>query len=132
VKVLHSEPVKDILHAEEIDFNLRRQFEGKFRTIKITYTYKEIDGIPPAKSGSRPFCQQMMQQKDAQGNPREWTLQELKDAEIGVLKLGIENLSKMELPEDLILYRGGFYRNPETGTTTPFCRHEWKVNVRLV
>ena len=131
VKVLHSEPVKDILHAEKIDFNLRRQFEGKFRTIKITYTYKEIDGIPPAKGGSRPFCQQMMQQKDAQGNPREWTLQELKDAEIGVLKLGIENLQKMVLPEDLILYRGGFYRNPETGTTTPFCRHEWKVNVRL-
>jgi len=127
IKVLHSEPVKDILHAKEIDFNLRKQFEGKFRTVKVTYTYKEIDGIPSAKSGSRPFCKDMMSMKG-----REWTLEELISAENETLKLGMENLADMNLPEDLILYRGGFYRNPETGITTAFCRHEWKVNVRIV
>lgn len=127
VKVLHSESVKDIIHAEQIDLDLRKQFEGKFRTVKITYTYKEIDGIPEAKSGSRPFCKDMMSMKG-----REWTLEELISAENETLKLGMENLADMNLPEDLILYRGGFYRNPETGITTPFCRHEWKVNVRIV
>jgi hypothetical protein len=127
VKVLHSEGVKDILHAKEIDFNLRRQFEGKFRTVRITYEYKEIDDIPPAASGSRPFCTDMMLLKG-----REWTLEELISAENETLQLGMENLAEMDLPEDLILYRGGFYRNPKTGITTPFCRHEWKVNVRLV
>lgn len=127
IKVLHTEGVKDILHAKEIDFNLRKQFEGKFRTVKITYQYREIDGIPKAKSGSRPFCSEMMSLKG-----REWTLEELQAADEEVLKLGVETLADMNLPEDLILYRGGFYRNPETGITTPFCRHEWKVNVRIV
>jgi len=23
-------------------------------------------------------------------------------------------------------YRGGWYTNPDTGATTPWCRHEWQ------
>lgn len=26
-------------------------------------------------------------------------------------------------------YAGGFYHNPDTGETTPYCRHTWKENI---
>jgi hypothetical protein len=30
------------------------------------------------------------------------------------------------------IYRGGYYRNPETGELTDYCRHKWEaVAVRL-
>ena len=30
-----------------------------------------------------------------------------------------------EFGEDAWNYRGGFYTNPNTGETTPWCRHIW-------
>lgn len=126
-KVLYSEPVEDILKAKEIDFKLKKQFEQKFRTVQVTYQYVEREGVELKPGGkSRPFCQKMMSLK------REWTLEELTEGQNPVIELGLQNLADMGLPEDIINYRGGFYTNYETKVTTPFCRHEWKVNVRIV
>ncbi len=40
----------------------------------------------------------------------------------------IDTLSA-EMDMDVWRYRGGWYHNPETGKTTPSCRHEWKQNI---
>lgn len=34
-----------------------------------------------------------------------------------------------EMDLDVWRYRGGWYHNPDTGRTTPSCRHEWKQNI---
>ena len=129
VKPIYFEVVEDITKATEIQLKLTEKFSKdlKFRTVRITYSYEEIPGIPPAASGSRPFCKKMMSMTG-----REWTLEELTSSNQAVIELGLENLAEMGLPEDLFIYRGGFYRNPDTQITTPFCRHQWRANVRIV
>jgi hypothetical protein len=32
---------------------------------------------------------------------------------------------------DVWRYRGGFYHNPKTNRTTPWCRHEWVQSLVL-
>jgi hypothetical protein len=36
----------------------------------------------------------------------------------------IDNISQ-RVDRDVWRYRGGWYTNPDTQVTTPFCRHEW-------
>ena len=99
--------------------NLHKDVEMKFVTIKTVYTYGEIPGIPPAKSGSRKFCSQMM------SSQRQYSIEEIQS-------LPTQHLLDMGLPADVFQFRGGFYRNPDSQQTTPWCRHEWKVNVIVV
>ena len=40
-------------------------------------------------------------------------------------KDAIDNISNSS-GEDAWTYRGGFYTNPNTQETTPYCRHCWK------
>lgn len=74
--------------------------------IQILYSYEVRSDVPEAISGSRPFCEQMM------GFDKYFSRND------------IERLST-EQGGDVWLYRGGFYHNPNTGETTPYCRHEW-------
>ncbi len=42
---------------------------------------------------------------------------------------GIAGLKVDRLANRLGVTRGGFYHNPSTDTTTPYCRHTWMSHV---
>jgi len=115
-KVLSSRRVDSMSEALSAEIELTKDVNLKFITVKVRYTYEEIEGIPAAKSGSRPFCSQL------RSDSRMYSLEEISS-------LSTAHLSDMGLPGDVFTYRGGFYRNPDSGQTTPFCRHYWKANV---
>jgi len=73
---------------------------------EVRYKYQQIPGIPPVKTQSRAFCIKLIELN------RLYTRQE------------IETIS-LKLGYDVWRYRGGWYTNPDTGKTTPWCRHEW-------
>ena len=73
---------------------------------EVRYQYKEIPGIPPVKTQSRAFCVKLIELN------RLYTREEIQAISI---KIG----------RDVWRYRGGWYTNPDTGKTTPYCRHEW-------
>jgi hypothetical protein len=116
-KVLSSKRVDSMLEAFAAETELTKDVTLKFVTVVVRYTYEELEGIPDAKSGSRPFCSQL------RSTPTQmYSLEEISS-------LSVTHLSDMGLPQDVFTYRGGFYRNPDSGQTTPFCRHYWKANV---
>ena len=115
-KVLNSKRINSIQEAFAAEAELMKSVDLKFVTVKVKYTYEEIEGVPAAKSGSRPFCSHLMSTR------RMYSLEE-------IASLSTTHLSDMGLPEDVFQYRGGFYHNPETNVTTPTCRHYWKANV---
>jgi len=116
-KVLHSKRIDSMSEALSAETELTKAVTLKFVKVVVRYTYEEIEGIPSAKSGSRPFCSQL------RSTPTKMYSLE----EIG--SLSTSHLNDMGLPTDVFQYRGGFYRNPDSGQTTPFCRHYWKANV---
>jgi hypothetical protein len=113
--VIKSQVVNSMEEAIALS-NMHKDVEMKLVSIKTVYTYGEIPGIPPAKSGSRTFCSKMM------GSNRQYSIDE-------ILSLPTQHLLDMGLPGDVFQFRGGFYRNPDSQQTTPWCRHQWKVNV---
>lgn len=85
-------------------------------TLEIAVRYK-YDG--PFDSKNRTWCRDMMLKTNT-----------------GVLykREEIDGISKSpDAPSGSPwLYRGGFYHNPKTGVTTPYCRHSWKaVTVKI-
>jgi len=122
-KYLASKPVTSIEEALEFSKEHYNNSELRFATIKTVFVYEEISGIPSAQSGSRPFCSRMM------SNKREYTIEEIQDINNSHL---VKMFSKYSLEPSVLLYRGGFYRNPETGDITPFCRHQWTAKVKIV
>lgn len=121
-KVIKTYPVNSIAEAEQLESEVLNSIDLKFVTVRIVYTYDEIPGIPKAKSGSRPFCTQLM------SNRREYTLDDIKALPNGHLK---EMFKDYGLEPDVFLYRGGFYRLPGTLNTTPWCRHQWTAKVKV-
>jgi DNA-binding MarR family transcriptional regulator len=81
-------------------------------SFRVLYSYEERPNVPDAKSGSRPLCEMLYKG----GNSLLFTREE------------IQNISN-QLGYSVFQLCGGWYRNPNTGRTTPFCRHEWKRNV---
>jgi hypothetical protein len=77
---------------------------------EVRYRYQEVPGIPPVKTQSRNFCIKLLQLN------RLYTRAEIQSIS---LKLG----------RDVWRYRGGWYTNPDTGKTTPWCRHEWAQQI---
>lgn len=114
-KVLDSKVVKSMEEALALK-DWHKDFNIKFAKVSVVYVYEEIPGIPPAKAGSRPFCKKLT------SSSREWTIDE-------IYKLPTSHLADMGLPTDPFQFRGGFYRNPDSGQTTPFCRHQWTAKV---
>jgi hypothetical protein len=79
--------------------------------LEVRYSYEVKDGLGASIiEGSRDFCREMIRLD------RLYTRAE------------IDRLSN-EMDLDVWRYRGGWYSNPNTGKTTPSCRHEWKQNV---
>ena len=85
-------------------------------TVYTVYKY-EVKKDAPALKGesSRPFCSNLMK---LSSNGKEWTF---------------EAIDKMNNDMDLNVwdYRGGYYTNPNTGETEPYCRHIWKAITKI-
>jgi DNA-binding Lrp family transcriptional regulator len=86
----------------------RKAANVEYETYTV-YQYVTRPDVPEAES-SRSFCKRLLKLSN---DGKRWT----KDA--------IDNISNA-LGENAWTYRGGFYTNPDTLETTPYCRHCWK------
>lgn len=77
--------------------------------IEILYSYEESPFAAPLETQSRKFCSKMIQLD------RLYSRQEIERISLALYK---DKTSAWKR-------RGGYYTNPETGITTPFCRHIW-------
>jgi hypothetical protein len=73
---------------------------------EVVYTYKERPGVPPVKTKSREFCLKLI------GLNRLYTREDI-------------NRISERVDRNVWNYRGGWYTNPDTGVSTPYCRHIW-------
>lgn len=73
---------------------------------EVRYSYQVRTDVPDAISGSREFCQNLMDLN------KMYTREEI-------------NFMSSKVDRDVWVYKGGFYTNPDTGATTPWCRHLW-------
>lgn len=73
---------------------------------EVRYTYRTRPNVPNPITQSREFCVKLIELN------RSYSRQD------------IDNIST-RVDRDVWRYRGGWYTNPDTGATTPFCRHEW-------
>ena len=73
---------------------------------EVRYSYRPIPGIPPVETTSREFCLKLLELK------RSYSRQD------------IDSISN-RVNRNVWNYRGGWYTNPKTKRTTPWCRHEW-------
>lgn len=109
---------EDISRVGEVSRKITRTGEAAIKRLqpltsfKVLYSYEERAGVPAAKSGSRPLCEMLYKG----GNSLLFTREE------------IQNISN-QLGYSVFQLCGGWYRNPDTKKTTPFCRHEWTRNV---
>lgn len=91
--------------------NVLKNIEAPISQYEVRYSYLTRTDVPPVKTTSRPFCERLMDLN------RLYSRQE------------IEQISS-RVDRDVWRYRGGWYTNPETGVSTPYCRHIW--NQQLV
>jgi hypothetical protein len=75
-------------------------------TFEVRYSYQVRTDVPDAISGSREFCANLIDLN------RLYTREEI-------------NTISSRVDRDVWVYKGGFYTNPETQITTPWCRHLW-------
>lgn len=81
----------------------------------ITKYHYALKSDAPALKGnsSRPFCVKMM------ALDKEFTFEQLDSARVAGLSNGFDEI------DNIWDYRGGYYTNPNTKETTPWCRHIW-------
>jgi len=73
---------------------------------QVVYSYQERPGVPPVKTKSRDFCLRLLDLN------RLYTRDDI-------------NSISSRVDRDVWKYRGGWYTNPDTGASTPYCRHIW-------
>lgn len=86
--------------------SLVREVDIPIERFEVRYGYRTRLDVPPAKSGSRQFCERLMSLN------RLYTKDEI-------------NTISGRVDRDVWRYRGGWYTNPDTQASTPWCRHEW-------
>ncbi len=86
--------------------NLVEQAEAPVSQFEVVYSYKERPGVPPVKTKSREFCTRLI------GLNRLYTREDI-------------NRISGRVDRNVWTYRGGWYTNPETQVSTPYCRHIW-------
>lgn len=97
--------------------------EPEYKTEIITkYQYALRPGAPDLLPGSksRTFCQKLLALKDKSGNPKQFTFEQIDSVRLAGLSNGMPEV------DNIWDFSGGFATNPETGETTPWCRHYWK------
>lgn len=77
---------------------------------EIRYSYETRKDVPPVKTKSRNFCLALLRLD------RLYSRDEL-------------SMISSQEGRDVWRYRGGYYTNPDTGKTTPWCRHIWMQNL---
>lgn len=85
-------------------------------TVYTVYKYALKSDAPALVGGSsRPFCSKLMK---LSSNGKTWTF---------------EAIDRMNNEMDLNVwdFRGGYYNNPTTGETEPYCRHIWKAITKI-
>ena len=90
----------------ELGTRLVREEQIPIERFEVRYGYRTRLDVPPAKSGSRQFCERLMSLN------RLYTKDEI-------------NTISGRVDRDVWRYRGGWYTNPDTQASTPWCRHEW-------
>jgi hypothetical protein len=97
-----------LLKGEVTDLGkqLVREEQIPIERFEVRYGYRTRLDVPPAKSGSRQFCERLMSLN------RLYTRDEI-------------NTISTRVDRDVWKYRGGWYTNPDTQASTPWCRHEW-------
>lgn len=90
----------------ELGTQLVREEQIPIERFEVRYGYRTRLDVPPAKTGSRQFCERLM------GLNRLYTRDEI-------------NTISSRVDRDVWKYRGGWYTNPDTQVSTPWCRHEW-------
>jgi hypothetical protein len=97
-----------LLKGEVTDLGkqLVREEQIPIERFEVRYGYRTRLDVPPAKSGSRQFCERLMSLN------RLYTRDEI-------------NTISTRVERDVWKYRGGWYTNPDTQASTPWCRHEW-------
>lgn len=111
--------LKDLVQVDEASGKIKVSDIGKkslddTKVIKISSMYQY--GLSPYVTGkpiietTREFCERLITLN------RLYTRNDL-------------NAISREVGYDVWVRRGGFYRNPKTGITTPFCRHVWEMKV---
>jgi hypothetical protein len=90
----------------DIGKSLVREEQIPIERFEVRYGYRTRLDVPPAKSGSRQFCERLM------GLNKLYTKSEI-------------NTISGRVDRDVWKYRGGWYTNPDTQASTPWCRHEW-------
>jgi len=88
-----------------------QEIEAPIAQYEVRYSYQVRLDVPPVKTQSREFCTRLINLN------RLYTREE------------IERISQ-RVDRDVWKYRGGWYTNPDTGRSTPWCRHLW--NQQLV
>ena len=90
--------------------SLVRQEDIPIERFEVRYGYRTRLDVPPAKSGSRQFCERLL------GLNRLYTKDEI-------------NTISGRVDRDVWRYRGGWYSfpkdDPRYPARTPWCRHEW-------
>lgn len=92
--------------VSDLGSRLLNQSDPGIDRFEVRYTYRTKTDVPPAASGSREFCTKLLQLN------RLYSRQD------------IDTIST-RVDRNVWNYRGGWYTNPDTGKSTPFCRHEW-------
>jgi hypothetical protein len=86
--------------------NLVEKADAPVSQFEVVYSYKERPGVPPVKTKSREFCIRLL------GLNRLYTREDI-------------NRISERVDRNVWTYRGGWYTNPDTQVSTPFCRHIW-------
>jgi len=92
--------------VNDLGKQLIREEQIPIERFEVRYGYRTRLDVPPAKSGSRQFCERLL------GLNRLYTKDEI-------------NTISGRVDRDVWRYRGGWYTNPDTQVSTPWCRHEW-------
>lgn len=96
--------------VNDLGKQLIREEQIPIERFEVRYGYRTRLDVPPAKSGSRQFCERLL------GLNRLYTKEEI-------------NTISMRVDRDVWRYRGGWYSfpkdDPRYPARTPWCRHEW-------
>lgn len=93
-------------NTTQLGESLLEEIEIPITEFEVRYSYRTRTDVPPVKTESREFCLKLIELN------RSYSRQD------------IDSISN-RVDRNVWNYRGGWYTNPDTGKTTPYCRHEW-------
>ena len=86
--------------------SLLKEIPIEISEFDVRYSYQTRMDVPAVKTESREFCKKLLELN------RSYTRDDI-------------NSISTRVDRNVWTYRGGWYTNPDTGATSPWCRHEW-------